>query len=111
MSRYWHGTDRARCPLSSRYRGRFCCKTILGARAGNIDSRTAIKAQHRFNESFAPIRLLRVSRLLPSFALNFAQFPSRERMLLRAWTAPALSNFCRSKKILKPSRSSRMILL
>src|SRR6266699_1597644 len=47
---------------------RFCCKTILGARAGNIDSRTAIKAQHRFNESFAPIRLLRVSRLLPSFA-------------------------------------------
>src|SRR6266700_3304898 len=21
MSRYWHGTDRARCPLSSRYRG------------------------------------------------------------------------------------------
>src|SRR6266516_5370332 len=27
---------------------RFCCKTILSARAGNIDSRTAINAQHRF---------------------------------------------------------------
>src|SRR6266540_562334 len=53
-----------RGPLSDR----FCCKTILGARAGNIDSRTATKAQHRFNKSFAPIRLLRVSRLLPSFA-------------------------------------------
>src|SRR6266542_7129885 len=53
-----------KCPLT----GGFCCKTILGARAGNIDSRTATKAQHRFNKSFAPIRLLRVSRLLPSFA-------------------------------------------
>ncbi len=48
-------------------------KTILGARAGNIDSRTATKAQHRFKKSFAPIRLLRVSRLLPSFATESAR--------------------------------------
>src|SRR6266700_1828257 len=67
--------------------GRFCCKTILGARAGNIDSRTATKAQHRFNKSFAPIRLLRVSRLLPSFATESAHAGkmnrSRKCLLLR----------------------------
>jgi Extensin-like protein C-terminus len=37
-----------------------------------------------------------------------AQLPSCERMLLRACAARALSSFCRSKKILKPSCSSRM---
>ena len=40
-----------------------------------------------------------------------AQFPSRERMLFRASTALALSSFCRSRNTLKPSCSSRMMLL
>src|SRR5713226_3336712 len=53
--------------------GRFCCKTILSARAGNIDSRTAINAQHRFKNCFPRIRLLRASRLPPSFATKSAR--------------------------------------
>src|SRR6266516_6954942 len=45
-----------------------CCKTILGARARNIDSRTATNTQHRSKNSFPTIRLLRASCLSPSFA-------------------------------------------
>src|SRR6266702_9005894 len=45
-----------------------CCKTILGARARNLDSRTATNAQHRSKNSFPTIRLLRASCLSPSFA-------------------------------------------
>src|SRR5262249_11956024 len=41
--------------------GGLCCKTILGAGASNIDSRSRVNAQHRFKNSFAPIRLLRIS--------------------------------------------------
>src|SRR6266487_4579063 len=83
MAHLGRADPRRKCQLT----GGFCCKTILGARAGNIDSRTATKAQHRFNKSFAPIRLLRVSRLLPSFATESAHAGkmnrSRKCLLLR----------------------------
>jgi hypothetical protein len=39
------------------------------------------------------------------------QFRIRERILSRVWTAFALSNFCKSRKTLRPSCSSRMTLL
>jgi hypothetical protein len=48
--------------------GRYCCKTILSARASNIDSRIAIDTQHRFENSLATIRLLRASLTSWSFA-------------------------------------------
>src|SRR5262249_15055768 len=40
---------------------RLCCKTIFRIRARKIDSRSRVNAQHRFKNSFAPIRLLRIS--------------------------------------------------
>ena len=45
----------------------------------------------------------------PAYGLTSAQFPSCARMLFRAWVALPLSSFCRSRKILRPSCSSRMI--
>src|SRR5262249_8255127 len=41
--------------------GGLCCKTIFRIRARKIDSRSRVNAQHRFKNSFAPIRLLRIS--------------------------------------------------
>ena len=40
---------------------RLCCKTIFRIRARKIESRSRVNAQHRFKNSFAPIRLLRIS--------------------------------------------------
>src|SRR6266540_2988699 len=48
--------------------GGYCCKTILGAWASNIDLRTARNEQNRFKNSFARIRLLRASYPPTSFA-------------------------------------------
>ncbi len=61
-----------------------CRKTILSARAGNIDSRTAINAQHRFKNCFPRIRLLRASRLPPSFATKSARLGPAETPAIRS---------------------------
>src|SRR5215813_6223316 len=47
--------------ITSPLSGGLCCKTIFRIRARKIDSRSSVNAQHRFKNSFAPIRLLRIS--------------------------------------------------
>src|SRR6266498_5400718 len=59
-----------RGPLSDR----FCCKTILGARAGNIDSRTATKAQHRF-KNLRPDSIIARQPSLAEFCNRIPQTP------------------------------------
>ncbi len=47
---------------------RCCRKTILGAKARNIDSRSTTSAQHRINASFDRIRLLPTRDIAKTFS-------------------------------------------
>jgi hypothetical protein len=58
-------------PLLSGY----CCKTILGARAGNIDSITATNAQHRFKTSFRQASIIARGPLLVEFCNGIEWIP------------------------------------
>src|SRR5215475_229085 len=40
--------------------GRFCCKTILSAPTGKMDSRSSSKAQYRFKSGCGRIRLFQI---------------------------------------------------
>ena len=63
--------------------GRCCRKTILGAKARNIDSRSTTSAQHRINASFDRIRLLPTRDIAKTFStasvrrVGLTSWPSR----------------------------------